>query len=599
MFQYLPHDFHPPGQIIDIRLPLGEVPDGARTLGRVNRRIGVHTLVHVFGRMVEHPEHRENPVGRAVGAGDIRPRRPDVMDMEANPPRPLGNHRTVLEGVIDTLDTVRLHRNQVAILGHEPLHRVGMVRLHPQGEDLRLGVGGEVGRVGEDREHPEEGITLMDPVGDVGVHREVRLDIIQGEERLVVQVVHPAQGVQVVREGRRPPRGPAPEEAPDPVGRVLIEHRREGLDLTKPLDEIVGHRGMGVPHLHPGFAVVTEGMGVVRAPHVLFHRDIPKHPVNFLKTELDGLLVVVGEDHRHARRGVGVGHQPSRGIHRQLLGGGGGLGRVRIHIVTIPEPQSEKFHDFRVDLEFRPLGHLGLLAVLRDHDIIVLGQVLHRFPLHRLGRVMIHIHLMVLGHGDGAGLMDLEGEEPALAQAVGMELGDGLDLTGVGDDMVRGEYLLDGHWTTSGVDDGTPGEAGRHLRAEQGRVENRRRGMDKILLGDGLVGLPDLLEVRPVDLYREPEPGVLWALASLGGLTPEEVAPVQGLEGEIVERIVPGIVTHGVKSLGMLHDNIIVLGGDHGGRLAPDIRIGLQLLDGLGKRREGRFMVVRDDEAAS
>jgi hypothetical protein len=71
-------------------------------------------LVHVAGGVVEHAEHWHDAVGVAVGAADVRVRRADVVDRQADAAGVLGDHGALLERVVDTVDGVFLHGQQEA-----------------------------------------------------------------------------------------------------------------------------------------------------------------------------------------------------------------------------------------------------------------------------------------------------------------------------------------------------------------------------------------------------------------------------------------------------------------------------------------------------
>mmetsp|Transcript_1161 Transcript_1161/g.4600 ORF Transcript_1161/g.4600 Transcript_1161/m.4600 type:complete len:635 (-) Transcript_1161:687-2591(-) len=66
-------------------------------------------LVDVARGVVEHAEHGDDPVGGAVSATDVRRRRADVVDGQADAAGGLGDARALLEGVVDALDGVLLH----------------------------------------------------------------------------------------------------------------------------------------------------------------------------------------------------------------------------------------------------------------------------------------------------------------------------------------------------------------------------------------------------------------------------------------------------------------------------------------------------------
>ena len=79
---------------------------------RKGTRSLVATLVDVSRRVVVYSEHRNNAIGRAIGPSNVGTSGSDSVDVETNTTGSLGNHGTGLQGVIDTLDTVRLHIDQ-------------------------------------------------------------------------------------------------------------------------------------------------------------------------------------------------------------------------------------------------------------------------------------------------------------------------------------------------------------------------------------------------------------------------------------------------------------------------------------------------------
>merc|ERR1719234_737974 len=74
----------------------------------------VATLVDIASSVVEHPQHRHQAVAVAIGAGNVGSTRPDVVDVEPNPPGRLRDESALLEGVVDALDAVAGHREQEA-----------------------------------------------------------------------------------------------------------------------------------------------------------------------------------------------------------------------------------------------------------------------------------------------------------------------------------------------------------------------------------------------------------------------------------------------------------------------------------------------------
>lgn len=71
-------------------------------------------LVDVAGRVIEHAEHGDDAVGRAVGAPDVGADGADVVDRQADASGGLGNAGALLERVIDPFDRVGLHRDEEA-----------------------------------------------------------------------------------------------------------------------------------------------------------------------------------------------------------------------------------------------------------------------------------------------------------------------------------------------------------------------------------------------------------------------------------------------------------------------------------------------------
>jgi hypothetical protein len=94
-------------ELEDVRVPWLEV-DGERS------RTLVASLVDIACRVVVDTEHRDNAVRVPVCSRDVRSRRADVVNAESNPTGRLGDESARLEGVVDPLDRVVLHRDEEA-----------------------------------------------------------------------------------------------------------------------------------------------------------------------------------------------------------------------------------------------------------------------------------------------------------------------------------------------------------------------------------------------------------------------------------------------------------------------------------------------------
>ncbi len=64
--------------------------------------------------VIEHPQHRDNAVGVAIGAPDVASDGTNVVDGKPDAPSGLGDAGALLQGVIDALDAVILHANEEA-----------------------------------------------------------------------------------------------------------------------------------------------------------------------------------------------------------------------------------------------------------------------------------------------------------------------------------------------------------------------------------------------------------------------------------------------------------------------------------------------------
>ena len=71
-------------------------------------------MVDVARGVVEDAKHRNEAVGGAVGAGDVRPGGPDAVDVKADAAGRLRDESRLLEGVVDALDRVVGHRQEEA-----------------------------------------------------------------------------------------------------------------------------------------------------------------------------------------------------------------------------------------------------------------------------------------------------------------------------------------------------------------------------------------------------------------------------------------------------------------------------------------------------
>ena len=82
----------------------------------VNREtpVAFPALVDVARRVIEHAEHRHQPVGSAGRAADEAARRANIVDVQSHPARVFGDDGAFFERVEDALDAVALHAHEVA-----------------------------------------------------------------------------------------------------------------------------------------------------------------------------------------------------------------------------------------------------------------------------------------------------------------------------------------------------------------------------------------------------------------------------------------------------------------------------------------------------
>merc|ERR1719470_615246 len=74
----------------------------------------VAALVHVPGGVVEDPEHGDQAVAVAIGTGNIGSSSSDTVHVQTNTSSRLGDEGTLLQGVVDALDTVAVHGEEEA-----------------------------------------------------------------------------------------------------------------------------------------------------------------------------------------------------------------------------------------------------------------------------------------------------------------------------------------------------------------------------------------------------------------------------------------------------------------------------------------------------
>ena len=74
----------------------------------------VASLVNVAGGVVEHSQHRHQAIAVAVGASNVRSTCPDVVDVEPDASRGLGDESALLECVVDPFNAVAGHGEQEA-----------------------------------------------------------------------------------------------------------------------------------------------------------------------------------------------------------------------------------------------------------------------------------------------------------------------------------------------------------------------------------------------------------------------------------------------------------------------------------------------------
>ena len=170
-------------EVEDVGVPRLEV-DGERALALAA------ALVDVARRVVEDAQHRHDAVGGAVGAADVRPDRADVVDRQADPARRLGHARALLQGVVDPLDRVRLHRDeearrQLRARGPGVEQRRGRVREPAlRQEVVGLDRAREVAAVDADRHAHQH---VLRPLDDAAVDAE-QVGALEGLEAEVVVV---------------------------------------------------------------------------------------------------------------------------------------------------------------------------------------------------------------------------------------------------------------------------------------------------------------------------------------------------------------------------------------------------------------------------
>ena len=69
----------------------------------------IQTLIHIFCRMVKHAQHGNNSIRTAVRSTNVTARGAHIVNMETNATCPLGNIGAILQGIVDTVDTVTFH----------------------------------------------------------------------------------------------------------------------------------------------------------------------------------------------------------------------------------------------------------------------------------------------------------------------------------------------------------------------------------------------------------------------------------------------------------------------------------------------------------
>lgn len=74
----------------------------------------VATLVNISGSRVIGAEHRDDTIRVSISTCDVRSSGANVVNVDANSTGSLGDHGTVLEGVVDALDRVVFHTNEEA-----------------------------------------------------------------------------------------------------------------------------------------------------------------------------------------------------------------------------------------------------------------------------------------------------------------------------------------------------------------------------------------------------------------------------------------------------------------------------------------------------
>merc|ERR1719215_2367058 len=99
-----------------VLLELQEIVDVCVPRLDVHRKstLAFAATINVARSLVERAQHGDNTVAMPVGTTDVSALRPHARDSNTDATSTLGDLRTLLQGVIDAVDTIRLHRQQEA-----------------------------------------------------------------------------------------------------------------------------------------------------------------------------------------------------------------------------------------------------------------------------------------------------------------------------------------------------------------------------------------------------------------------------------------------------------------------------------------------------
>ena len=109
VFQYVLNRFYTSCQIKHLCFAIRTVLDFNGSLCCVYIGFRCYTLVNVFCRVIEHAQHRHNPVAIAIGTANLAARGAHIVDMHPDSARPFTDERAILQCIVDPIDTVLLH----------------------------------------------------------------------------------------------------------------------------------------------------------------------------------------------------------------------------------------------------------------------------------------------------------------------------------------------------------------------------------------------------------------------------------------------------------------------------------------------------------